>query len=315
MMGDVLKFISAPQFILFCVVLSVVTIVHFLLKKRDKVGVRYGSSRDLASAKARARNLTRVLLVATIAVTVSLGLVLANVSSETVNTGECKNEDPNRRDTMIVVDISGSMIDTSGTNFKLVRSVLFRTLGANPEENIGLTFFSNSAFAPIAPTKCHAVFATLVHENLYKTKIFNDFVGGTDGASGIKVAQQLLLQSDAKTKRIVFIGDLQDGFTAGFIQAMKQAHKDGTEIQLIGIKANASFYQDYGFNVTAINDELDAEKLGPFPEKPENKKEIGFSSRLNTQQITIGWIVLFASMAVVALNFYVRRSFTLRRRK
>jgi len=319
MMDHILNVVSVPQLIWLFVFLSVTTIIFFLRKKKDKIGIRYGSSRDLTSAKSRARNLTAGLLAASIAITLSLGFVLTTGSSESISVRECKNKELNRRDTMIVVDISGSMVDTVGTNFKLARSTLLRTLGANPEENIGLVFFSDAAFAPIAPTNCHAVFVTLIHEDLYKTPMFKDFVSGTNGSAGINVAINLLEQSNAKTKRIVFIGDLQDNDSALFTRTLKQVWQNGIqEIELMGVTASTSsyeYFESYGIDVILIANEADAEKVGPLPRDINNIEKVSFSSQLSEQQIVSGFIVFVAVLGIIILNFYVRRPLILRRKK
>ncbi len=319
MIGEILNFISAPQVVLFCIVLSVASIVFFLLRKRDKAGVKYGSSYDLAGAKLRARNMTLGLLCAVIVTIVSMGFVLANSSSDSVSAGDCKNKDPNRRDTMIVVDISGSMIDVRGVNFQLARSVLLRTLGASPEENMGLAFFSTAAFAPIALTNCHEVFVTLMHENLYQSDIFKDFVGGTDGSAGVNVATKLLEQSDARIKRIVFIGDLEDNDRVLFARTLKQAQQNGIqEIELIGINVLTGVYQhfeSYGLDVTLVASEVDAKKIGPLPRDLNKIEEASFSSQLAEEQLVIGRIVLGIVIGIIILNLYTRRPFTLRRKK
>ena len=219
---------------------------------------------------------------------------------------------------MIVVDISGSMIDTNGANFKLTRSVLLRTLGASPEENMGLVFFSSAAFAPIAPTKCHSVFLTLVTEELYQTTMFKNFVEGTDGSAGVNVATRLLAQSDAKTKRIVFIGDLGDGNQKEFIRTLKEAQKNDIEIDIIGIKVSTYEYRQMeinGLDVFFVINETDANKIGPLPRDLNDVESTYFSSQMKERQLTIGYIVLGVVIVIIGLNFYVRRRIVLRRKK
>ncbi|OHA50626.1 MAG: hypothetical protein A3A97_04205 [Candidatus Terrybacteria bacterium RIFCSPLOWO2_01_FULL_40_23] len=318
MIENLLNLFSEKLFIFGFVIVYVLLLAAFLFRRKTGTAIRYSSYQDLKSARSRAKKVTTLVIVLFVSSLVSTALVMVDTESNSSSGGDCVIRSTDRRDTMIVQDISGSMIVMGEPKFELTRSVTLRILGANPNENIGLAFFSTIAFAPIAPTNCHALFESFTDKDFYETQLLKNLSQGTDGSAGLRVAQHLLELSDAKYKRIVFVGDLEDNNVDTFIKTLKEVKASGIEVQLVGIESSSYYYESlmaYGFDILKIENEDDAERIGPLPEDFSSKESFYFSSKLNQKQISIGWFAMAAFISALLLNFYFRRSYEIRRER
>ncbi|OHA46639.1 MAG: hypothetical protein A3A80_02125 [Candidatus Terrybacteria bacterium RIFCSPLOWO2_01_FULL_44_24] len=317
---DLLRVLSSLEVTLGVFFFVGAVLILLFLRKKNLSGMKYATLEELRPHAKRAERIRLMMVAAVFAVTALLSYAASgNPRYSASNSSNPQTSD--RRDTMIVVDISGSM--TTGDKYQLAQQAILRTLGANPNENIGLVFFATYAFSPISvPTDSHALFAPFLKYGFLTTPLMGPLTGGTDGANGVEYATRTLVHTNSKAKRIVFIGDMEDNSETRFLDSLQKAHDKGIAIELIAIKGGRwssakvlAFAVINNIKFISVNNQNDTEVIGPLPEQLYSYDELSLSSVMTQDKIYAALLALIVTIAVIAFNIYIRRPLIFRRSK
>lgn len=165
---------------------------------------------------------------------------------------------------MIVLDISNSMLAQDVSPSRLARSkmVISKLVDKLQNDKIGLIVFAGDAFTQLPITN-----------DFVSAKMFLDYITpsfierqGTDIGKAVNLAMHSFTSQDKVGKTIIIITDGED-HTPGSIEAVKNAAKNGIQVNVMGIGSlegspipikNQDFLKDKDGNVvvTKLNEEM-----------------------------------------------------------
>jgi hypothetical protein len=191
-----------------------------------------------AEAFAAAARRTRLRWLPLVALLVALVLTSAALARKG---GIAPDVLPNRGDTVVVIDLSGS---TRSASKKIAKALLGVT--RNADRKVGLVVFSDTGYEALPPatpvTALRDWLELFANEGTKAYPWTPSFSGGTVISTGLVAARKLLLHSPMGARHVLLVSDLVDGVVdlPNLQSIIAQYQREGIDLRVIKVRADTN---------------------------------------------------------------------------